>query len=75
MIDTKEYPDEAEIDILEQISGVEKTVSTFKKQLHNWLESKLSNYRREFGDRKHIFYVDTQVWYDYEVPTKIKAIK
>ena len=31
--------------------------------------------REEVGDGKHIFYVDTQVWYDYKVPQKMKVIR
>lgn len=75
VVDSVEYANDALIDVLADASDRKDEATTFKKQLHDWLKSKLSNYRKEFGDGKHIFYVDTQVWYDYEVPQKIKMIR
>lgn len=66
---------DAMFSVLADEADRKEEITTFREQLHGWLKSKLSNYRREFGDGKHIFYVDTQVWYDYEVPQKIKTIK
>ena len=75
VVDSAEYVNDAMFSVLADEADRKEEITTFREQLHGWLKSKLSNYRREFGDGKHIFYVDTQVWYDYEVPQKIKTIK
>jgi hypothetical protein len=75
VVDSSEYPNDGLVDVLADESGGKEEAATFKAQLHHWLQSKLSNYRKEFGDGKHIFYVDTQVWYDYELPQKIRLLK
>lgn len=75
VVDSAEYVNDAMFSVLADEADRKEEITTFREQLHGWLKSKLSNYRREFGDGKHIFYVDTQVWYEYEVPQKIKTIK
>lgn len=75
VVDSAEYVNDAMFSVLADEADRKEEITTFREQLHGWLKGKLSNYRREFGDGEHIFYVDTQVWYDYEVPQKIKTIK
>ncbi len=73
VIDTKAVPLEGMTDILSDLSGCKDSVPNYKKDLNKWLSDSLLYYRKEF-DGKHIFYDDTQVWYDYEVSRKITNI-
>lgn len=73
VIDAKEAPLEGMTDILAELSDCKDAVPNYKKDLHKWLSDSLLYYRKEF-DGKHIFYDDTQVWYDYEVNQKINRI-
>lgn len=73
VIDTKEVPLEGVTNIMAELSGCTEEVPNYKKDLHKWLADSLLYYRKEF-DGKHIFYDDTQVWYDYEINQKIEYI-
>lgn len=73
VIDTKERPLEGVTDIMAELSGCTDSVPNCKKDLHKWLADSLIYYRKEF-DGKHIFYDDTQVWYDYEINQKIEHV-
>lgn len=55
VVDSAEYVNDAMFSVLADEADRKEEITTFREQLHGWLKSKLSNYRREFGDGKHIF--------------------
>lgn len=72
VIDCATHADDASVDAIADLSGITNTTG-FKSTLHKWLNNSLALYRRE-SDGKHIFYDETQVWYDYEFEKNIKIL-
>lgn len=73
VIDTKNEPLDGMANILAQQAECLDEISDYKKDLYKWLKDSLICYRKEF-DGKHIFYDDTKVWYDYELPNEINKV-